>query len=179
MEEREENEEVDDEDGEEEEEEAPRPRPPLSLLLAPPHVFLASLALGWSRMSSVAVRYFSSSVQGLLTSRFCWLEPPLVLPFQGLSVCARWKNRKVFSLLTVSAVQLLQLSEMFTSLFCIEIRARERLKEQLRQLSGTQWWECGPPVILIAQASKHHHATRYMYHVLRESSFAVLQKWMT
>lgn len=88
VEEREENEEVDDEDGEEEEEEAPRPRPLLSLLLAPPQVLLASLALVWSRMSSVAVRYFSSSVQGRLTGRFCWLEPPLALPFQGLSVCA-------------------------------------------------------------------------------------------
>lgn len=86
MEEREENEEVDDEDGEEEEEEAPRPMPLLSLLLEPPQALLASLALVWSRMSSVAVRYFSSSVQGRLTGRFCWLEPPLALPFQGLSI---------------------------------------------------------------------------------------------
>lgn len=87
VEEREENEEVDDEDGEEEEEEAPRPMPLLSLLLAPPQALLASLALAWRRMSSVAVRYFSSSVQGRLTGRFCWLEPPLALPFQGLSIC--------------------------------------------------------------------------------------------
>lgn len=84
---REENEEVDDEDGEEEEEEAPRPRPLLSLLLAPPQAPLGSLALVWSRMSSVAVRYLSSSVHGRLTGRFCWLEPPLALPFQGLSNC--------------------------------------------------------------------------------------------
>lgn len=86
VEEREENEEVDEEEGEEEEEDSPRPKPLLSLLLAPPQVLLASLALAWSRMSSVAVRYFSSSVQCRLTGRFCWLEPPLVLPFQGLSV---------------------------------------------------------------------------------------------
>lgn len=86
VEEREENEDVDDEDGEEEEEDSPRPRPLFSLLLAPPQVLLASLALVWSRMSSVAVRYFSSSVQCRLTGRFCWLEPPLVLLFQGLSV---------------------------------------------------------------------------------------------
>lgn len=101
VEEREENEEVDDEDGEEEEEDAPRPKPLLSLLLAPPQVLLASLALVWSRMSSVAVRYFSSSVQGRLTGRFCWLEPPLALPFQGLSVCATQQDRQrtSFSLL--------------------------------------------------------------------------------
>lgn len=84
---REENEEVEDEDGDEEDEEAPRPNPLLSLLLAPPQALLGSLPLVWSRMSSVAVRYFSSSVQGRLTGRFCWLEPPLALPFQGLSVC--------------------------------------------------------------------------------------------
>lgn len=95
----EENEEVDDEDGEDEEEEAPRPRPLLSLLLAPPHVLLASLALVWSRMSSVAVRYFSSSVQGRLTGRFCWLEPPLALPFQGLSVCTTTTKRSLLRLL--------------------------------------------------------------------------------
>lgn len=71
VEEREENEDVDDEDGEEEEEDSPRPRPLFSLLLAPPQVLLASLALVWSRMSSVAVRYFSSSVQCRLTGRFC------------------------------------------------------------------------------------------------------------
>lgn len=71
VEEREENEEVEDEDGDEEEDEAPRPSPLLSLLLAPPQVLLASLALVWSRMSSVAVRYFSSSVHGRLTGRFC------------------------------------------------------------------------------------------------------------
>lgn len=87
MEEREENEEVDEEDGEEEEEDSPRPRPLLSLLPAPPQVPLASLFLVCSRMSSVAVRYFSSSVQCRLTGRFCWLEPPLVLPFQALSIC--------------------------------------------------------------------------------------------
>lgn len=95
VEEREENEEVDDEDGEEEEEDAPRPRPLLSLLPAPPQVLLASLALVWSRMSSVAVRYFSSSVQGRLTGRFCWLEPPLALPFQGLSVCGERDREKM------------------------------------------------------------------------------------
>lgn len=89
LDEREENEEVEDEDGDEEEEEAPRPRPLLSRLLAPPQVLFASLALVWSRMSSVAVKYFSSSVQGRLTGRFCWLEPPLALPFQGLSVCTK------------------------------------------------------------------------------------------
>lgn len=93
VEEREENEEVDDEDGEEEEEDAPRPKPLLSLLPAPPQVLLASLALVWSRMSSVAVRYFSSSVQGRLTGRFCWPDPPLALPFQGVSVCATEEDR--------------------------------------------------------------------------------------
>lgn len=99
VEEREENEDVDDEDGEEEEEEAPRPRPPLSLLLAPPQVLLTSLALVWSRMSSVAVRYFSSSVHGRLNGRFCWLDAPLALPFQGLSVCdtARQRARENYS----------------------------------------------------------------------------------
>lgn len=86
VEEREENEEVDDEDGEEEEEDSPRPRPVFSLLLAPPQALLASPALVWSRMSSVAVKYFSSSAQCLLTGRLCWPEPPLVLLFQGLSV---------------------------------------------------------------------------------------------
>lgn len=94
LEEREENEEVDDEDGDEEEEEAPRPRPLLSLPMAPPHVLLASLALVWSRMSSVAVRYLSSSVQGRLTGRFCWLEPPLALPFQGLSVYSKTERKE-------------------------------------------------------------------------------------
>lgn len=92
VEEREENEEVDDEDGEEEEEEAPRPKLLLSLLLAPPQVLLASLALVWSKMSSVAVRYLRSSVQGRLTGRFCWQGPPLALPFQGLSVCKRQRD---------------------------------------------------------------------------------------
>ncbi len=47
------------------------------------------------------------------------------------------------------------------------------------QLSGRQWWECSPPIILIAWPSEHHRATLYAHHVLRESSFAVLQKWMT
>lgn len=98
VEEREENEEVDDEDGDEEDEEAPMPRPFFSLLLAPPHVLLASLALVWSRMSSVAVRYFSSSVQGRLTGRFCWLERPLAFPFQGLSV---WSNKKRKSVMKI------------------------------------------------------------------------------
>lgn len=92
---REENEEVEDEDGEEEDEEAPRPRPLLSLLLAPPQALLGSLPLVWSRMSSVAVRYFSSSVQGRLTGRFCWLEPPLALPFQGLSICTEKVKAKL------------------------------------------------------------------------------------
>lgn len=87
VEDKEENEEVEDEDGEEEEE-AQRPSPLLSLLLEPPQALLASLALVLSRMSSVAVRYFSSSVHGRLTGRFCWLEPPLALPFQGLSIYA-------------------------------------------------------------------------------------------
>lgn len=86
VEDREENEEVDEDDGEEEEEDSPRPRPLLSLLAAPPQVPLASLFLACSRMSSVAVRYFSNSVQCRLTGRFCWPEPPLVLPFQVLSI---------------------------------------------------------------------------------------------
>lgn len=94
MEEREENEEVEDEEGEEEEDEAPRPRPLLSLLLPGPQGPLASLALVWSRMSSVAVRYFSSSVQGRLTGRFCWPDPPLALPFHGLSVCSTGVREK-------------------------------------------------------------------------------------
>jgi len=101
VEDREENEDVEDEDGDEEEEEAPRPRPLFSLLLAPPQALLASLALVWSRMSSVAVRYFSSSVQGRLTGRFCWLEPPLALPFQGLSVCTTIRNRQLLSFLEI------------------------------------------------------------------------------
>lgn len=88
VEDREENEEVDNEDGDEDEDEAEalRPRLLLSLLLGPPQALLASLALVCSRMSSVAVRYLSSSVQGRLTGRFCWPEPPLALLCQGLSV---------------------------------------------------------------------------------------------
>lgn len=94
VEEREENEEVDDEEGEEEEEDSPSPRPLLSLLLEPPQVPLVSLVLVLSKMSSVAVRYLNSSVQCRLTGRFCWLEPPLVLPFQGLSVYITHSDRK-------------------------------------------------------------------------------------
>ena len=94
VEEREENEDVDDEDGEDEEEDSPRPKPILSLLLAPAQVPLASLALVWSRMSSVAVRYFNSSVQCRLTGRFCWPEPPLAFPFQGLSIYTSRGDRK-------------------------------------------------------------------------------------
>lgn len=73
------------EDGEEEEDEAPS-RPPLSLP-PPPQALLASLALVWRRMSSVAVRYLSSSVHGRLTRRLCCGQPPLGLLFQEISVC--------------------------------------------------------------------------------------------
>lgn len=98
LEEREENEEVDDEEGEEEEEEAPRPSTLLSLLLLGPQGPLASLALVWSRMSSVAVRYLSSSVQGRLTGRFCWVELPRAFPFQGFSVCSTGRRQKIIYL---------------------------------------------------------------------------------
>ena len=87
VEDREEKEEVDEEDGEEEEEDSPGPRPLLSLLPAAPQGPLASPALACSRMSSVAVRYFSSSEQCRLAGRFCWPQPPLDLPFQELSIC--------------------------------------------------------------------------------------------
>lgn len=73
------------EDGEEEEDEAPS-RPPLSLP-PPPQALLASLALVWRRMSSVAVKYLSSSVHGRLTRRLCCGQPPLGLLFQEFSVC--------------------------------------------------------------------------------------------
>lgn len=73
------------EDGEEEEDEAPS-RPPLSLP-PPPQALLASLALVWRRMSSVAVKYLSSSVHGRLTRRLCCGQPPLGLLFQEISVC--------------------------------------------------------------------------------------------
>ena len=84
-EEREEEEEVEEAEGEEEEEEeAPRP---FFSLPPPPQALLASLALVWSRMSSVAVRYLRSSVQGRLTGRFCSGQTPLDLLLHGFSDC--------------------------------------------------------------------------------------------
>lgn len=85
-EEREEKEEVEEEDGDEEVEEEAPSRPPLSLP-PPPQALLASLALVWRRMSSVAVKYLSSSVHGRLTRRLCCGQPPLGLLFQEFSVC--------------------------------------------------------------------------------------------
>lgn len=46
-------------------------------------------------------------------------------------------------------------------------------------MSGRQWWECSPPIILIVWPFEQHHTTLYAHHFLWESSFAVLQKWMT
>lgn len=55
----------------------------------------------------------------------------------------------------------------------------DRLSTVVGQLSGRRWWESGPPIILIAWPPERHRAALYAHHVLREPSFAVLQKWMT
>lgn len=52
----------------------------------------------------------------------------------------------------------------------IQLRARRSPSTAAARLSGRQWWERAPPIILIACPSTppHHSATLYAHHVLRD-----------